>query len=94
MYTALSAEKREIRLLRVLPAQDESSQVACEYSSISLLENPIYNALSYVWGDPTVTTPILVNGEVFHATTNLAAALRVFGEKGMEDLLWVDAICS
>jgi hypothetical protein len=90
MYTALSAEKREIRLLRVLR---ESSQVACEYSSISLLDNPVYNALSYVWGDPAVTTPILVNGEVFHVTKNLAAALRVFGEKSMEDLLWVDAIC-
>jgi hypothetical protein len=93
MYTALSAERSEIRLLRVLPAQDESSQVACEYSSISLLDNPVYNALSYVWGDPTVTTPILVNGEVFHTTTNLAAALRLFRTKGMEELLWVDAIC-
>ena len=93
MYTALSAERSEIRLLRVLPAQDESSQVACEYSSISLLDTPVYNALSYVWGDPTVTTPILVNGEVFHTTTNLAAALRLFRTKGMEELLWVDAIC-
>jgi len=93
MYTALSAERSEIRLLRVLPAQDESSQVACEYSSISLLDNPVYNALSYVWGDPTVITPILVNGEVFHTTTNLAAALRLFRTKGMEELLWVDAIC-
>jgi Heterokaryon incompatibility protein (HET) len=78
MYTALSAERSDIRLLRVLPAQDESSQVACEYSSISLLDNPVYNALSYLWGDPTVTTPILVNGEVFHTTTNLAAALRLY----------------
>jgi hypothetical protein len=75
MYTTVSAEKREIRLLRILPAQDESSPVACECSSISLLDNPVYDALSYVWGDPTVTTPILVNGEVFNATTNLAAAL-------------------
>jgi hypothetical protein len=87
MYSALSAEKREIRLLRGLPTEDESSQVACAYLSISLLENPIYNALSYAWGDSTLTTPVMVNGELYHATKNLAVALLVFRAKGMEDLL-------
>jgi hypothetical protein len=41
-----------------------------------LNENLEYYALSYGWGDLTVTKDILVNGKVFAATINLAAALR------------------
>ena len=40
-----------------------------------------------------MTTPIHVNGQILHATKNLALALRVFRNNGMGELLWVDAIC-
>jgi hypothetical protein len=93
MYSRLSEEKREIRLFKILPTEEETSQVSCVFTPVALLDNPLYNALSYTWGDPAITTPIYVNGQIFHATKNLELALRVFRKKGMEELLWVDAIC-
>ncbi|KAK3389602.1 heterokaryon incompatibility protein-domain-containing protein [Podospora didyma] len=57
-----------------------------------------YAALSYVWGDDTDTTTILVNNCPTEVTSNLAHALRVFcnnGEFGTDSSfkLWVDALC-
>lgn len=43
---------------------------------VSLDQNPIYQALSYIWGDATITQPILPDGFDFQDTTNLASALR------------------
>jgi hypothetical protein len=65
------------------------------------LEEAHYTAISYAWGDPAVTEPILVAGETCHVTTNLAACLKRLaicqaaedsaGDGGVN--LWVDAIC-
>lgn len=41
---------------------------------VSLLDKPEFIALSYAWGDPTVTKEIVVNGTPFNATLNLDAA--------------------
>lgn len=52
-----------------------------------------YKALSYVWGDPQVTEKIMINGNVFFATTNLAAALKQFRHHHYRGFIWADAIC-
>ncbi|KAJ8122241.1 hypothetical protein ONZ43_g1516 [Nemania bipapillata] len=55
-----------------------------------------YQALSYVWGSPADTIPIIVNGQEFHATSNLNDALRQLRQAGgqfLEKDIWVDAIC-
>ncbi|EGO60361.1 hypothetical protein NEUTE1DRAFT_143800 [Neurospora tetrasperma FGSC 2508] len=52
-----------------------------------------YTALSYVWGDPKVTSPIAVNDFPFQATHNLCAALRRIRKSNLPTTLWVDAIC-
>lgn len=54
-----------------------------------------FDALSYAWGDPKSTVPIIVNGHTVHATHNLEEALRQFRcESAVASLLlWVDAIC-
>jgi hypothetical protein len=57
-----------------------------------LEEEPEYETLSYVWGDPTVTKPIILDGEIFEVTTNLESALRHI-RKSWPRLLWVDAVC-
>lgn len=93
MYDALDVERHEIRLLRILPAQETLNQIECVISPLSLHDDPIYNALSYVWGDPNITITISVNGQPFPATKNLAAALHGLRAKGVDGLLWVDAIC-
>jgi hypothetical protein len=55
-----------------------------------------YAALSYVWGDPTPTQQIVVNGKTTLVGRNLEVALRALSKQpvfqdGLK--LWVDAIC-
>jgi hypothetical protein len=55
-----------------------------------------YAALSYVWGDPTQTHQMIVNGKKTRVGQNLGTALRALSrdpvfQDGLK--LWVDAIC-
>jgi hypothetical protein len=61
MYNTLSVEKREIRLLHLLPNQNQSNPIEYFLTTISLSHNSIYNALSCIWGDTNITTTITVN---------------------------------
>ncbi|PVH73562.1 HET-domain-containing protein, partial [Cadophora sp. DSE1049] len=82
-----------IRLLRINPALDHSDAVECTLEYVSLQNKPIYNALSYVWGDVNVTDTVLVNGQHFEATKNLVAALRERRKSRLSESTWIDAVC-
>lgn len=60
---------------------------------VSLGNDPRYIALSYVWGDPQITKPIVLDGQTVDITTNLWAALSDFVPEGESDFVWIDAIC-
>jgi hypothetical protein len=95
---SLDGSRSEIRLLRILPAASDDSILQCELSTVSLRdERPEYAALSYVWGDPSVTENIYINGSVVPVTKNVASAMRQFRKgcpaKEYASLLWADAIC-
>ncbi|KAH7400388.1 heterokaryon incompatibility protein-domain-containing protein [Cadophora sp. MPI-SDFR-AT-0126] len=93
-YTPLSGNK--IRLIHLSPPSWDSSTPGLVELSLShrdLDEKPEYNALSYAWGDPKVTEPILLDGVLVHVTTNLAAALQHPALWHSQQYLWVDAIC-
>lgn len=53
----------------------------------------MYEALSYVWGDPENKLPILIHSHRFDVTVNLHAALSRLRDHYFERILWVDAIC-
>jgi hypothetical protein len=96
----LRSERKEIRVLELLPiVADCGFEVSCLLHTVSLLHEPKphYSALSYVWGNPTTTKPILLNGRAHNVTENLAAALKFltsFRRHRLRDFrLWVDAIC-
>lgn len=86
----LDPSLREIRVL-YFTGLDERDRVTCETSIISLNAKQEYMALSYAWGDPTVTRTILVDGAEFQATENLELALRHLMD--IKTALWIDAIC-
>jgi hypothetical protein len=55
-----------------------------------------FMALSYTWGDPSITREIVVNGVSMLVTENVDACLKVFRDKpyiknGWK--LWIDALC-
>lgn len=91
-YKPLDPERAEIRLLTLHPSQFDED-VRCSLHTISLTNGPHYEALSYVWGDPANTLPVIVNGSEIRVTANLEAALRHLRWQEKPRMLWVDAVC-
>jgi hypothetical protein len=87
-----SLQHLEIRILTLNPGS-VSDPVECTLEHASLDDNPYYEALSYAWGDPTITRKILVDGKKLPVTVNLLAALENFRDPELHIRLWVDAIC-
>ena len=92
VYRPLSGENPEIRVIDLFPASGPNAIIECALRTVSLRDQVNYKALSYVWGDPTVRTPIVLNGEEFSVTVNLAAALKRFRDPKKSVVLWADAV--
>ncbi|PMD66822.1 uncharacterized protein K444DRAFT_580185 [Hyaloscypha bicolor E] len=92
MFSKLKSDKNEIRLLELLAGR-WMEDVCCKLQIVSLDDNPTYDALSYVWGDPGDTDKITVDGCSFQATRNLIGGLRRLRSSRDAIILWVDAIC-
>ena len=104
-YYPLDASRSEIRLLEIL-SPDDTALIICRLTTVSLLECPPFAALSYVWGNPSITEDIELDGITVAVTINLASALRhvhrqwaevwkeAWRSNAAEPLkLWADAIC-
>jgi hypothetical protein len=93
-YTPLNKNALETRLITILPSNDPLEPVAYTIHNVELKGCRPYVALSYAWGNPAITTPILINGIERHVTTNLEAALQHLRvSEHICKLFWVDAIC-
>jgi hypothetical protein len=85
-----------IRLLRLLPNKNETAIIKCQLFNYSLGPDKsahLYDALSYVWGNPNETLPIFIDGHVLHITAGLHAALLRLRDHSLERIIWVDAVC-
>ncbi|KAK7997463.1 hypothetical protein PG989_005503 [Apiospora arundinis] len=91
-YTPLDAQREQIRLLHLLPGSWEDS-VCCTTSIVDISEEPIFESLSYAWGDPSVTRAVFLNGHATPVTVNLFAALRRLRYPNLRRCLWADALC-
>jgi hypothetical protein len=83
---------REIRLVKLLSGRWHD-KIQCHLFHVPLANEPIYKALSYAWGSPKATRPILVNGYQHSVTVNLESALRRLRQPNNDLTLWVDALC-
>lgn len=96
VYKPLSVNKSCTRVLVLHSHTSNAAQVRCSLEVMTLDPKPdkAYTALSYVWGDASITEDINVNGVSFAVTSNLAVALRQIRKSFGKVLLWVDAVCT
>jgi hypothetical protein len=95
IYSSLNFIKRETRLLRLARSGDFKSRLETTLFKFNLdaTDRIPYQAFSYVWGDPNVTTEICINNSSVQVTENLATALRYIRTETEDRVLWVDAVC-
>jgi hypothetical protein len=77
-------------------AHDADLQCTLLHTTLSQCDRDIidhYTALSYVWGDPTQTGYIYVDGHRFTITATLDAALRDLRDPSRVLRIWADALC-
>lgn len=72
---------------------DSEAPISCSLMVVSLEYEPSYTALSYVWGNESVTKTILLDGKPFAVRENLWNFLAQYRAKKEEGFLWVDALC-
>ncbi|KAF4633568.1 hypothetical protein G7Y89_g4550 [Cudoniella acicularis] len=83
---------KEIRLVTLLKGS-WSDKIRCRLHQAPLPNRPVYKALSYAWGSPRATRPIIVNGYLHSVTVNLESALRRPRQVDNDLTLWIDALC-
>lgn len=93
-----------IRLIRLLP-DTPNTPLRCSLRTVNLFdfddingvartsELPIYDALSYVWGDVTHISTAYCDDHVLQVTCNLESALKRFRHTHKTTILWADGIC-
>lgn len=82
----------EIRVVILHPG-NFGDPIACHLEHIQLIPDSDYEAMSYVWGDATVTKPITLDGRVYPVTTNLYTGLQFLRFKENPRRLWIDSLC-
>ncbi|KAH7389105.1 heterokaryon incompatibility protein-domain-containing protein [Cadophora sp. MPI-SDFR-AT-0126] len=92
LYEPLDPSRKEIRSL-ILESLTSGEDIQCTTTTISLLSPPIYEALSYVWGDANIRETITFNGIPTEVTKNLHTALAYLRLPNKPRHLWVDALC-
>jgi len=95
-YSSLLPGRNSIRLLRVMPNKDATAPIKCQLFDYSLDSDKgihLYEAISYVWGDPDKTRPIFIGKYYFKVTENLYSALLHLRNNSIERIIWVDAVC-
>ncbi|RDL33943.1 uncharacterized protein BP5553_08311 [Venustampulla echinocandica] len=92
-----------IRILLLEPATTQEADLHATISIACLGENPLYEAISYTWGEPVFPEALHLSVEnpnldlhihsKIQITENLASALRQFRRKNENRVLWADAVC-
>lgn len=88
----------DIRLVYLLPRRcwptiGGHPVIRCELMTFPVGKAPPYAALSYAWGSPNLTRPLLIGTMLFDISENLAGALDHLANSDRTLVLWVDALC-
>ncbi|KAH6721662.1 heterokaryon incompatibility protein-domain-containing protein [Leptodontidium sp. MPI-SDFR-AT-0119] len=81
-----------IRILTLSPGPP-GARLEGNLEFASLDDYPEYEAISYVWGDPTRCEEIIIEGKPLGLTQSIADALRRMRHETEPRRLWADQIC-
>jgi Heterokaryon incompatibility protein (HET) len=97
VYPYSSLKPDTIRLLGLIPHEDENAPIQCRLFGYPLQESGervhLYEALSYVWGCSDKPHSISIGRCDLPVTANLYTALLHLRDRYIERTIWVDAIC-
>lgn len=71
----------------------DTDVIRCVFSVVALDDQPQFEALSYVWGNPTSDAVVELEGRAVRVTSNLHSALKHLRRSGEERIIWADALC-
>ena len=91
-HRPLDKEGKEIRIVTLLPNKF-SAPIKCELEHIILESGADYEAISYCWGDATITQPILLDGVPYPITLTLLDGLKYLRRETSPRKLWIDSLC-
>lgn len=96
-YIPLS-QTDSIRLIELQPSEERAAPIRCNliHTTLSQIEEDIvdhYTAISYVWGDATDTTDIVVQNQWLRVTVSLECALRHLRDAKRKFCVWADGVC-
>ena len=74
VYHPLHSDRHEIRLLTI--RADGSPIITYTFNTVSLLDQPLFKALSYHWGRQKAPQLLLLDGAETEITANLDQVLR------------------
>jgi hypothetical protein len=85
-------EEKTIRVLQVLQGWP-SQKLECKFKIIQLGGSDSYEAVSYVWGDPSATHSIVVNGQHLQITKSAYDIIHRRRSALVDQFIWIDQIC-
>jgi hypothetical protein len=91
-YRDLDKDPDQIRVFTLLPGMFGDC-IDGRLDIISRQNAPYYDALSYVWGDPSQKHTISISGQMLGVSQNLNIALQYLRYIDEPRTLWIDAIC-
>lgn len=90
-YKPLSHDD-ETRLLHLGPGSgDEIIKVTLH--PVRLSEKPLYETISYCWGNAEDTREVHCEGQLIHVTISLFTAFKRLRKRDAVRILWADAVC-
>lgn len=95
VYRPLTS-KHSIRVIALHPSYRHDAPISCNLREASINASDsasmAYEALSYVWGAPSGTIPIICNGKTLFITENCEMAIRRIRKKRCKRHLFIDAL--
>ncbi|CAG8977308.1 hypothetical protein HYALB_00012713 [Hymenoscyphus albidus] len=83
VHQPLNQNTDEIRLLNILPSEDPTSAIECQ-----ILHKPLYEALSYTWGEEDESEHIFIQEKKYRGRENLSFAVKQLRLKDTMRDLW------